>query len=179
MRHFSDKNKWYYSTSWCGFRCWQQKSWCVKRKLRGRKYRRNLLPGWVWKRGREKELKGSTPSTAFTSPEVRTVNLICNINLCYCSAPSSNIYYCPCFSFVFCSSRSPSTWVWVFGESPCFCFCFVENLNLRSNEFVITPTELKPMRAPAIDGVSMVPFIGNNNPAATGIPTCVTDKIDH
>lgn len=45
------------------------------------------------------------------------------------------------------------------------------NLNLSNNEFVITPIELKPMRAPAIDGVSIVPVTGNNTPAAIGIPT--------
>jgi hypothetical protein len=48
-----------------------------------------------------------------------------------------------------------------------------ENFNLRSNEFIITPIELKPMRAPAIDGVRMVPVIGSNTPAAIGIPTCM------
>lgn len=50
--------------------------------------------------------------------------------------------------------------------------CFNENLYLRNNEFAITPTELKPMRAPAIDGVSMVPVTGSNTPAAIGSPTC-------
>lgn len=50
--------------------------------------------------------------------------------------------------------------------------CFNENLYLRNNEFAMTPTELKPMRAPAIDGVSMVPVTGSNTPAAIGSPTC-------
>jgi hypothetical protein len=36
----------------------------------------------------------------------------------------------------------------------------------------ITPTELKPIRAPAIDGVSIVPVAGSNAPAAMGSPTC-------
>lgn len=44
------------------------------------------------------------------------------------------------------------------------------NFNLRSNEFVITPIELKPISAPAIEGDSMVPVTGSNVPAATGIP---------
>lgn len=46
------------------------------------------------------------------------------------------------------------------------------NLNLRINEFDITPIELKPISAPAIEGDSMVPVTGSNVPAATGIPTC-------
>ena len=40
----------------------------------------------------------------------------------------------------------------------------------------MTLTELKPIRAPAIDGVSIVPVTGNNAPAAMGSPTC---KIPH
>lgn len=50
------------------------------------------------------------------------------------------------------------------------------NLNLSNNEFVITPIELKPMRAPAMDGVSTVPVTGSNTPAAIGIPTCERNK---
>lgn len=50
--------------------------------------------------------------------------------------------------------------------------CFAANLNLRSKEFVITPIELNPIRAPAIEGDSMVPVTGSNVPAAIGIPTC-------
>lgn len=46
----------------------------------------------------------------------------------------------------------------------------------RSSEFAITPTELKPIRAPAMDGVRIVPVSGNSTPAATGIPTCVQMK---
>ncbi len=52
-------------------------------------------------------------------------------------------------------------------------FCFAEILKLKSKEFVITPIELKPMRPPPIDGVSMVPVIGSSIPAAIGIPTCI------
>lgn len=50
--------------------------------------------------------------------------------------------------------------------------CLEGTLNLRSNEFAITPIELKPMSAPAIDGVNIVPVTGSNMPAAIGIPTC-------
>jgi len=50
-------------------------------------------------------------------------------------------------------------------------------LNLKSIELVITPMELSPMRAPAIDGVNMVPFTGNNTPAAIGIPTCMKIEV--
>jgi hypothetical protein len=59
-----------------------------------------------------------------------------------------------------------------FAFEPFICFCFEENFNLKSNELAITPIELKPMRAPAIDGVSMVPVTGSNIPAAIGSPTC-------
>jgi len=65
----------------------------------------------------------------------------------------------------------------VTGNVPCICFCFKENLNLKSIELVITPMELSPMRAPAIDGVNMVPFTGNNTPAAIGIPTCMKIEV--
>jgi len=37
--------------------------------------------------------------------------------------------------------------------------------------------ELNPMSAPAIDGVSTVPFMGNNTPAAIGIPTCIKIEV--
>jgi len=37
--------------------------------------------------------------------------------------------------------------------------------------------ELSPMRAPAIDGVRIVPFMGNNAPAAIGIPTCIKTEV--
>jgi len=54
----------------------------------------------------------------------------------------------------------------VFGDVLLYiCFYLEENLNLKSNELVITPMELSPMRAPAIDGVKIVPFMGNNTPA--------------
>jgi hypothetical protein len=59
-----------------------------------------------------------------------------------------------------------------YGYEPYTSFRFEENLYLKSNELVITPIELKPMRAPAIDGVNMVPVNGSNIPAAIGIPTC-------
>nr|GMD92839.1 potassium transporter 7-like isoform X1 [Ipomoea batatas] len=59
-------------------------------------------------------------------------------------------------------------------------FCFLPSsalrISRRSNEFVITPMELNPMRAPAMDGVSMVPVNGNRIPAATGSPTCQRSK---
>lgn len=57
------------------------------------------------------------------------------------------------------------------GEAPEICLRFEENLNLKSSEFAITPIELKPIRAPAIDGVSIVPVTGSKIPAAIGIPT--------
>ena len=50
------------------------------------------------------------------------------------------------------------------------------NLHLRSNEFDITPIELSPISAPAIEGDSMVPVTGSNVPAATGIPTCRNEE---
>lgn len=43
--------------------------------------------------------------------------------------------------------------------------------NWRSREFAITPSELTPMSAPEMDGVSMRPALGRNTPAARGIPT--------
>jgi len=52
-------------------------------------------------------------------------------------------------------------------------FRFEKNLYLRSKELVMTPRELTPMRAPAIDGVNMVPVNGSNTPAAIGIPTYI------
>ena len=64
----------------------------------------------------------------------------------------------------FCGSRLVSAWL--------ACFCLELSLTLKSNELAITPTELKPIRAPAIDGVSIVPVTGSNAPAAMGSPTC-------
>jgi len=51
-------------------------------------------------------------------------------------------------------------------------FCLELSLTLKSNELAITPTELKPISAPAIDGVRIVPVTGSNAPAAMGSPTC-------
>lgn len=56
-------------------------------------------------------------------------------------------------------------------------FCLDWNFSLSSNEFVITPMELKPINAPAIEGDSIVPVKGRKVPAATGIPTCGPHKI--
>lgn len=80
---------------------------------------------------------------------------------------------CGCFNLSFWSGASKSKWVSIFGNNASeIWFCLDINLNLRSNEFVITPIELKPMSAPAIDGVSIVPVTGSSVPAAIGIPTC-------
>lgn len=40
----------------------------------------------------------------------------------------------------------------------------------------MTPIELNPMSAPAIEGDSMIPETGSNVPAATGIPTCRNEE---
>lgn len=78
---------------------------------------------------------------------------------------------CACSSFW--SMKTEFKWAFDFGETSLICSCLEANLNLRSNELVITPIELKPMSAPAIDGVSIVPVTGSNIPAAMGIPTCM------
>lgn len=78
-------------------------------------------------------------------------------------------YGCPNFSW---SKLSESEGISTITDDPWISFCLDLNLSFSNNEFVITPIELKPMRAPAIDGVSIVPVDGSRTPAATGIPTC-------
>lgn len=46
-----------------------------------------------------------------------------------------------------------------------------ENSSWSSNEFAMTPKELIPMSAPAIDGVSIILAEGSRAPAASGSPT--------
>jgi hypothetical protein len=59
-------------------------------------------------------------------------------------------------------------------------FCLELSLTLKSNELAITPKELKPISAPAIDGVKIVPVTGSNAPAAMGTPTYkINFKIQH
>ena len=96
-----------------------------------------------------------------------------NLFTSYDCSSQYRVYTKGSFNFLSWSTTlSASRGISIRTDGPPISFSLDEYLNLKSSEFVITPIELKPMRAPAIDGVSIVPVTGNNAPAAIGIPNC-------